>query len=224
MTSLDTLILANALFVASHFVLSHPLRGPMVRALGEQGFLGVYSLVSLALIAWLGHTFRLAPSGPLLWDQGNPGWVIASALTIIAMALLLGSLRGNPALPQTGAEVAANAQAKGVYAVTRHPMMWSFALWAIAHVVTWPGPRTMVTAGAMGYLALAGAHLQDGKKRALLGDAWASWQARTSYWPRLSGLAQIGWGLWLAAILAWLAASWLHVWIAGVPAGIFRWK
>jgi uncharacterized membrane protein len=223
MSPLESLILAAVLFVGSHFAMSHPLRAPMVAVLGEKGFLGVYSLVSLVLLGWLGHVFPQAPSGPLLWDLGDPGWVVASLLTIVATAMLLGSLRGNPALPSVDPQVAANAQVQGVYAVTRHPMMWAFALWALAHIVAWPGPRTLVTAGAMGLLGLVGAHLQDGKKRRLMGEAWATWEAKTSYWPRLSGFRQIGWGLWLAATTIWLAATWLHVWMAGMPAGIWRW-
>ena len=38
------LALAAGSFVLSHFVMSHPLRGAMVRGLGEQGFMGVYTL------------------------------------------------------------------------------------------------------------------------------------------------------------------------------------
>lgn len=223
MTPLASLGLANALFVGSHFAMSHPLRKPMVALLGERGFLGVYSLVGLALFAWIGHAFGKSASGPLAWDAGQAGWIVASILTIVALLLLFGSLRGNPALPQTGADIAANARADGVYAVTRHPMLWAFALWAVAHILVWPSLRTLVTAGAMGVLALVGAKLQDGKKRALMGEAWTSWEAKTSYWPRLTGLARIGWGLWLAALAAWFAATWLHLWMAGIPAGAWRW-
>ncbi|MBM3596288.1 MAG: MFS transporter [Alphaproteobacteria bacterium] len=223
MSPLESLVAANLLFVGGHLLMSHPLRAPMVGALGERGFLGVYSLVSVALLAWVGHLFPQAQSIWMAWPSGDALWIVASVLTIFALALLLGSLRGNPALPQTDALAAANARARGVYAVTRHPMMWAFALWAMAHILVWPSPRTLVTAGAMGVLALLGAHLQDGKKRALMGDAWAAWEAKTSYWPRLSSFARIGWGLWLAALALWLAATWLHMWMAGIPAGIFRW-
>ena len=49
-TGLLNLIIASAAFVGTHFLMSHPLRAPMVKALGEKGFAGVYSLVSLAAI------------------------------------------------------------------------------------------------------------------------------------------------------------------------------
>jgi len=223
MTSIQSLFLANLLFVGSHLAMSHLLRRPMVSALGERGFLGAYSLVSIALFVWIVRDFGKAAPGPLLWDAGDAGWLVASVLTVVALALLLGSLRGNPALPQVGADVVASADAGGVYAVTRHPMMWAFALWAVAHIIAWPGPRTLVMAGAMGLLALVGANLQDGKKRIQLGEAWATWEAKTSYWPRPAGLVKIGLGLWLAALVLWLALTWLHVWMAGIPAGMWKW-
>lgn len=41
------MVLATAgSFVGTHFVMSHPFRGPLVAMLGESAFSGVYSLVS----------------------------------------------------------------------------------------------------------------------------------------------------------------------------------
>ncbi len=224
MEPLASLAFANIAFVASHFAMSHPLRAGMVKALGERGFLGVYSLVSLVLFAWIILAFRAVLPGPTLWNgSGDALWVVSSLLTIVAVVLLAGSMKGNPALPDTAPEVAAKAEATGAFAVTRHPMMWGFALWALAHIIVWPSPRTLITAGAMGLLALLGARLQDGKKEKLLGDAWADWEARTSYWPRLGKLMHIPLSTWLIGIALWMAFTWLHVWLAGIPAGAWRW-
>jgi len=219
-----SLALANIVFVTSHFAMSHPLRAGMVRALGERGFLGVYSLVSVALFVWIVLAFRAALPGPTQWDgSGDALWIVASLLTILAVVLLVGSMKGNPALPDTAPDVAARAQATGAFAVTRHPMMWGFALWALAHIIVWPSPRTLITAGAMGLLALLGAHLQDRKKQKLLGEAWQGWEARTSYWPRFGKLASIPFSTWLTGLVLWMAFTWLHVWIADMPAGAWRW-
>jgi len=81
----------------------------------------------------------------------------------------------------------------------------------------------MITASAMGFLALVGAHLQDRKKEALLGDAWRSWEANTSYWPRFGKLFAVGWKPWLIGIVLWLLFSWLHRPIGGIDAGALRW-
>ena len=48
--------------------------------------------------------------------------------------------------------------------------------------------------------------------------AWAGWEAQTSYWPRPGNLPRAGRTLWLAAIAAWLIATYAHIHAAGVPA------
>ncbi len=212
-------------FVGSHFALSHPLRAPLVKKLGEKGFLGLYSLISIGFFGWMIVAFRaVGPGGEVHWDGSSDAiWVIASVLTVVALVLLLGSLRGNPALPDTSAATVATAQAKGVFAVTRHPMMWGFALWAAAHILIMPSARSITLAGSLLILALVGAHLQDRKKAALLGEAWTGWQAKTSFWPRLGALSRAGLPLWLGAIIVWLAVTGGHLWLADIPAGVWRW-
>ncbi|MFC3098307.1 NnrU family protein [Alteraurantiacibacter palmitatis] len=223
MTSeLTQLLLANAAFVGSHFAMSHPMRTPMVRVLGPSGFLGVYSLASLALLYWVVQAFQAAPPADL-GGSGAIGWLLATALTLPAMVLLAGSFAGNPALPDPTGKVKIPAEPRGVFRVTRHPMMWGIGLWAIAHVALWWSTRTLITASAMGVLALLGAHLQDRKKRGLLGEAWAGWQAQTSYWPKWSAFARIGWVWWLAGGAIWLVATFAHMPLGGIPAGIWRW-
>jgi hypothetical protein len=78
-------------------------------------------------------------------------------------------------------------------------------------------------AGAIGFLALAGAHMQDRKKRALMGDAWDDWQSRTSYWPRFGTLVHAGAIAWIGGLLIWLGATYGHIHANGMPAGIWRW-
>ncbi|MFX7922504.1 NnrU family protein, partial [Acinetobacter baumannii] len=53
MDGLTLLALASASFVATHFLLSHPLRAPLVKALGAGGFMGVYSLVAFGTLGWM---------------------------------------------------------------------------------------------------------------------------------------------------------------------------
>jgi len=148
---------------------------------------------------------------------------VASALTLIGLTLLIGSLHGNPAMPQVPGEAIAAARAKGVFAVTRHPMMWGIALWALAHVLVAPTLRVIVLMGAMAVLALVGARLQDGKKARLLGAAWVGWEAQTSYWPQFARLSGVGPLLWGIALVVWLGATFGHVHANHVLAGIWRW-
>lgn len=222
MDPIAELAAASLAFVGTHFALSHPLRAPLVARIGDRGFLGLYSLVAFATLGWMVLDFRAAPTAGLP-GSGEVGWIAATALTIPALLLFLGSLRNNPALPAPGAMAAAARDPAGVFAVTRHPMMWGFALWAISHIVLWWSVRTLIVAGTVLVLALVGAHLQDRKKAVLLGDAWTAWEAKTRYWPRLGVLARAGGLLWLATIALWLLVTWAHVHAAGIPAGVWRW-
>lgn len=223
MTPLASLIAASLALVGTHFALSHPLRAPLVRVLGAGGFMGVYSLVAAACMVWMALAFRAAPSADLGGATGEIGWIVATALTLPALVLFLGSFSGNPALPAPGAEAAAAKDPHGVFHVTRHPMMWGFALWALSHIVLWWSWRTLIVASAILILALVGAHMQDRKKEALMGAAWCEWEAKTSYWPRWASLPKAGAMLWVLAIAAWLLATWLHIPSGVAPAGVWKW-
>jgi uncharacterized membrane protein len=220
--ALANLLAASIAFVGTHFALSHPLRAPLVARIGEKGFLPLYSLVAFVTLGCMVVAFRRAPQADLP-GSGEIGWIAATVLTLPALLLFLGSPRGNPAFPNPGAPKAITRAPSGVFAVTRHPMMWGFALWGLSHIVLWWSWRTVIVGATILFLALVGAHLQDRKKVALLGDGWAGWAAHTAYWPRWVRLAGAGAVLWLVTIALWLAITWAHIHGAGVPAGIWRW-
>jgi uncharacterized membrane protein len=223
-TALATLIAAATAFVGAHFALSHPLRAPLVRVTGEKAFPALYSLVALATFGWMVMAFRVVPPAASLWNGMETGpWAIATVLMLLASVLLVGSFLGNPALPAPGAAALAAKGPHGVFHVTRHPMMWSFALWSAAHVLVSPTPRVIVLSLAVAALALLGSHMQDRKKEVLMGAAWSGWEERASYWPRLSALGKAGAVPWLGGIALWLGATWVHGWLIAMPAGVWRW-
>ncbi len=222
--ALANLIAASTAFVGTHFALSHPLRAPLVGRLGAMGFQGVYSLVALATFGWMVMAFRAVPVASPLWvGFANGPWVIATLLMLIASVLLVGSFIGNPAMPAPGAAALAAKGPHGVFYATRHPMMWSFALWSVSHVLVSPTPRVIVLSLAVAILALVGSHLLDRKKEALMGAAWQGWEAQTSYWLKLSALGKAGAVPLLGGIALWLTASWAHGWLIAIPAGVWRW-
>jgi len=218
---------ACAAFVGSHFLLSHPLRRPLVNTMGETAFLALYSVVAALTLYAISWTYGKAPATRPLWPVGDALWACVTVAMLLASVLLMGSLIRNPALP--GSANAGTASAHGVFAITRHPMMWAFAIWGGCHILVYPVARNIVVAAGMIILALAGAALQDRKKAALDPAGWPAWQGKTSYWP-FAAIAQgratvekfgahaLGGGL-----IVWLAATWAHIPIAGWPAGIWRW-
>jgi len=223
------LLLAAIAFVGTHFLLSHPLRAPLVRTLGEGAFLGVYSVVAIATFAWMVVAYRAAPQTAPVWPVGDGLWAVATVLMLLASILLAGSLVGNPAFPQRGAARGALGPARGVYAVTRHPMLWAFALWSCVHILVYPTARTFIIASAILVLSLVGAAFQDRKKERLQPDVWPAWKSKTSNLPFaaiVAGRARLG-GFGPVAVFGglviWLAATWAHLPLSGWPAGIWRW-
>jgi uncharacterized membrane protein len=221
-------IAAAVAFVGSHFLLSHPLRAPIVRAIGAGPFMGLYSLVALATFVWLALAFRAVPAEAPLWAVGDGLWITATVITFFASVMFVGSLLGNPALPGPRA-ASAPPEPRGVFSVTRHPMFWSFALWGVAHILVAPTPANIVLAKTIIILALVGAALQDRKKEKLQPDTWRAWEAHTSYWPlgailsRRVKFTPAGVVPAVGGIVLWLAATWAHLPLAGMPAGIWRW-
>ena len=214
-------------FVGTHFLLSHPLRAPIVRAIGEPAFLGLYSLVAFATLglARASRSARRRPRRPY-WAVGDGLWITGDgASCYFASVLFVGSLLGNPALPDpTGTRQRRPPEPRGVFSVTRHPMMWGFALWGVAHILVMPTaaehrrwPSTIIV------LALVGAALQDRKKEQLQPDTW----------PRMGGEDELlaarrdpgrarqvhagrGRADRSAGSSLWLAATWAHLPLAGI--------
>jgi len=149
-------------------------------------------------------------------------WVIASVLTLVAAALFLASLMGNPALAGTDVSGLSTRLPNGVFKVTRHPMMSAFSLWGLAHILVAPSPRSIILAGGIALLAVIGSRGQDAKKLALYGHDWRMWMKRTPFWPKISELGRLGL-LWVAAVPVWLGVTWLHLKLALIPAGVWLW-
>ncbi|WP_114228371.1 MULTISPECIES: NnrU family protein [Sphingomonas] len=216
---MGAIFLFAVLFVGTHLVMSHPLRAPLVRRLGPRGFVAAYSAVSFATFIPLILARRSAGGVDWLWEPSDLAWGIAALLMLFASILLVGSFVKNPAIETLANPKAAIPPPHGVFRITRHPMMWSFALWAIAHLLVNPQRPAMIVALAILILALGGAAGQDAKKKALLGERWAEWEAQTSYLPFGRGLAAPGWTALLGGVALFLLATWLHP----IPVGIWRW-
>jgi uncharacterized membrane protein len=211
------LLLSSIAFVGTHFLLSHPLRGPLVRTMGEGPFRGVYSMVALitfGLMVFFYHA--IGRETYLMWNAGDAGWIIGTILMWLAAILFVGSFLGNPAL--VGA-LGPRGGPSGVLRITRHPMMWSFAIWAAVHMMIIAQFKTVVFDSAIIILALVGAYMQDRKKAGQMGEDWHDWTAQTAFVPFTRGLANPGIVALVGGTLLFLIATWAHP----IPAGIWRW-
>jgi uncharacterized membrane protein len=182
------LIIGLALFLSMHgFSMLRGPRGALIGRLGENGFKGLYTLVSLVgfgLIIWGFGSYRAGGYIPV-WEP--PTW-----LRHLSALLLL------PVLP-----LIFSAYAKGfVKARLKHPMILGVKLWALAH---------LIANGDLGSILLFGGFLLW----AVL--AFMSMRRRPEPQPVFVPNPGQDAAAILGGIIAWLALAFgLHRWLIGV--------
>ncbi len=218
---LNALAIAATWFFVLHLLPSTPLRPRATALAGEAGYAAAFSIVSLLAVYWMTHQFNAAPYGEKLWLA--PGWWpwVKAALILFAFILIFGGLlTPNPSAPGGERIADAGRAAGGIFAITRHPVMWGAAIWAIAHIVSQGTWRGLAFFGCFAATALIGSWLQQKRKRATV-PGWAAFEAKTSFWPFvaiLQGRASFSLGdigLWRIAIAvaAWAVVLHYHAWL-----------
>ncbi len=219
-----SLAAAAGTFVVLHLFPSTPWRRDAVSRLGEIGYLAVFSIVSLGSIVWLTQAFQTASYGEKLWQLPDAWLWAKSALVLFALVLITaGYLTPNPSFPGAGKALSRPAAAHGVFAITRHPLMWGVAIWAVAHLVSQATLRGIAFFGALAVVALLGSWLQERRKKKEIGEAWAEFERKTSFWPfaaLLSGRASfsfraLGWWRVAIAVVSWAALLHFHAYLFG---------
>jgi len=82
MDGTTTVAVAASSFVGTHFLLSHPLRAPLVKALGNGGFTIVYALVAFATLGWMANAYKAAPITPMPVLPGRVGVAVKVAVGV----------------------------------------------------------------------------------------------------------------------------------------------
>ncbi len=217
------LILAAALWLFLHLGVSGTrLRDAVVGAVGETRFMIGFSAASFAAIFLLVSAWTNAET-TFLWAA--PAWLrwVLAILMLPAFVLFMASHKRNPtAVGNKGL----GEEPRGIQRVTRHPMLWSFALWGLIHTVANGDTASLVFFGSFALTALAGMPSIDAKLARRHGDAWAAFAGQTSILPFgaiLAGrnrlvLSETGWMPPVVGFVLWAALLHFHRSIFGVPA------
>jgi len=155
---MDVLI-AMAVFVVSHVVVSRSRIKPMaIEAFGEKAFRAGYSMMSIALLAWVIITMINAERY-VFWYPPAWSYPFAAVATLIAFILIgLGSFVPNP-LSASFRKKGYDPARPGIVGFIRHPLIWGLTLWGFAHIPAngdWPslilfaGTALFGTIGARG--------------------------------------------------------------------------
>ncbi len=211
---MNGLALAAGLWVAIHVgIAGTALRGVLVRRIGENGFRGVFSVLSVVSIALLCVAYARAPTRMLWFAPTSLLWLLA-LLMVAASVLMVGSvLTRNPtAIGGDGAEI------RGIFLLTRHPMLWSFSIWAFVHIVGNGDLASVLFFGAFLVTSLAGMPSIDAKIAKRNPPAWHALAATTALVPGGRGwpLARIGATPFLAGAGLWVVLFLAHPYVVGV--------
>lgn len=204
------LVVAVVVFLASHSLTNRPAfrRWAQARLGGSRGFTIAYSIVSLALLAWMIAAFRAAPM-VLLWGQ-QPWmrWVPPLVMPVVCILAIAGLTTPNPFSIGPGAR-GYDPDHPGILRLTRHPILWAAGLWAAAHIVPNGDAAALVLFLPLLMLALGGPAMLDRKRRRILGfEEWS----RLAAIPRnpLAMLREVGAMRIAGGLLLYVALLHLH--------------
>jgi uncharacterized membrane protein len=219
------LVLAVLLWIGVHVGISGTsLREAIVQRVGSEArFRAIFSALSVVTIILLVWAYVTAPT-VILWTVPPAlDWLLL-ILMLPAFILFVGSVNShNPTM--MGDEAAVDERPRGMTLVTRHPMLWSFAIWAAVHIIGNGDLASFLFFGAFLVTALAGMKSIDAKIARRDPVGWARLSAETSIIPGAAILAgrarfstaEIGWVTPAVGAALWAAVALLHPWIIGVP-------
>ena len=163
---------------------SSAVRPWLTKAVGEQPYRGIYSLVAFATIGPLIFEFaRHKHAGPLLWAlRAIPSirglvWLLMLAALILFVGSFMNPNPGGMAAPAGGSEP------RGLLKITRHPSFVAFSLFGIAHMLMNGRGGDVIFFGTFPVLAIIGGRHQDRRKIRELGDRYREFLAKTLFVP-----------------------------------------
>ena len=153
-------------------------------------------------------------------------WLPAVVMPFAFMLLACGLLARNPTAVGAARLLRNPDPAQGIIRVTRHPVMWAFMLWSLAHLLARGERMACVFFGGFLVVAALGAMLMDRRKAGNLGEDWQRFAAVTSYFPfgailagrnRLDG-NEIGWRNPAIGLALYAVFFWFHPMLFGIRA------
>ena len=181
------LILAAAVFLGIHLLIAGTrVRDGIVGAVGENAYLGLFSLASIGIIVWLIIAYSHAQSGddPILYTTGIG--VRHLGIPIVLLAFLIGVpglMTPNPTAVRMSEAATRAETVRGILRITRHPFLWGVAIWSAFHLAVNGDEASVIFFGAFFLLSVLGTFSIDAKRQRKLGADWEGFAAKTSNVP-----------------------------------------
>ena len=192
-----------AAFAASHTALSsRGLRTRLVGALGQLPFIGLYSLVALAIFVPLCWTYAASrATSPWLWAlERGPllDWIV-----YLGMGVALTLLAAGFATPSPASLTGRDPSVRGVLRLTRPPVVMSAGLFGLLHLLPNGRAADLAFFGGFAVFALLGTWHQDRRKLADGDAGFRAFYEGTPFFPftgrdTLRGLRELS--PWIVAV------------------------
>ncbi len=190
MSGTATILALWVAFAATHMILSSvKFRPRLAGALGDGGFMGLYSVIALVIFiplvsAYIGNKH----TGPFFWYGGAiPAvrWTVYAGMGL-AFALVVGG-NTNPS-PASLAGKPGDTRVRGLLRITRHPLLMGIGLFGLLHLcVARVNASELAFFGGLPLFALVGCWHQDQRKLATLGESFRRFHAETAFLPFARG-------------------------------------
>jgi uncharacterized membrane protein len=153
-------------FAGSHMLLSSVrLRPLLVERLGERRYAGVFSLVALGFFVPLAWTyFANKHYGDWLWTlPAGPVflWTVYVLMGVAFVLMVASFTQPNPSMMGAGP-----GEARGVFRITRHPLLMGIALFAFLHLLRNANTADAAFFGGLLAFSVVGSLHQDARKLA----------------------------------------------------------
>jgi uncharacterized membrane protein len=176
------LLLAALIWIGVHMgIAGTHVRDRLVARIGDTPFRGLFSVLSIAAIIFLVRAWSLSPTEPIWFTPDWLRWILVLAMLPAFLLFVASVSQPNPTM--VGPPGAAAGPPRGMTRITRHPMLWSFAIWAAVHVIGNGDSASIVFFGAFLVTALAGMPSIDAKLARRDPATWQALSAATSIVP-----------------------------------------
>ena len=207
--------LSVAVFLLAHIIPpAPPVRAKLVSMLGRRTYLIAYSVLSIGLLTWMIIAGQRAPYIGL-WQLAEWQWWLTIFTMPFALWLVLAGLFEPNPLSVSLRKKEVDAPLSLSAGVTRHPVLWGFFLWALAHLFPNGDVVSLVLFGGMMILAVVGAFVVDKRTKRRMGEEqWQTLASKTSLVPFVALLKGQAKPRISASAILWIIVSLLtYFWV-----------
>ncbi|WP_050602875.1 NnrU family protein [Ruegeria sp. 6PALISEP08] len=217
MTGWGLFLAALITFLLSHVIPVRPaVRGWLVGTLGHRGYFAGYSILSLAVLAWLIIAAANAPYVEVIPPFAVLRWVPILIMPVVCWLAVAGLAIQNPFSFGGLGNRPFDPEQPGILRTTRHPILAALMLWAVAHLLANGSLSHVILFGLFAGFAAMGMGLIDRRKSREMGFEWVRLSRNTA---RFSLRAPRPWprpGAWLTAIAVYAVLLHLHAPVIGL--------